>query len=274
MKKIPLVSVVIPVYNEAKYLDACLSSLSKQSYSQNEIIIVDDGSTDKSLEICRKYKTLIFKQAHLGPGAARNLGVSYATGEIIVFADADIRYDLDYIKKLIDPILKDKTIGTFTKEEFVANPDNIWSRCWSANSSLPPNRHLPENYHDTENVFRAILKSYFLKGKGFEINEGYADDSSLSKKINKVAISAPGAICYHFNPASLSEVFYSSRWIGRSLLFKKSIITFLRYTPLNSIRVGLKFIKRGAPNAFLQFKLVYDFGMFVGIFFNHGNRAK
>ena len=133
---------------------------------------------------------------------------------------------------------------------------------------------MPENYHDTENVFRAILKSYFLKGKGFEINEGYVDDSSLSKKINKVAISAPGAICYHFNPSSLSEVFYSSRWIGRSLLFKRSIITFLRYTPLNSIRVGLKLIRRGAPNAFMQFKLVYDFGMFVGIFFNYGNRAK
>lgn len=274
MKKIPLVSVVIPVYNEEKYLDACLSSLVKQSYSNNEIIIVDDGSTDKSLEICRKYKALVLRQAHLGPGAARNLGASHAKGEIIVLVDADMKFHKDYLKNIIKPILEKKAIGTFTKEEYVANPDNIWSRCWSINSNLPPDRRLPIDCPDTENAFRAILKSYFLKGKGYEVNEGYADDSSLSKKIKQLAVSAPGAICFHFNPSSLSEVYYSSRWIGRSLLFKQNIITFLRYSPLNSIRIAIKYIKRGAPYSIIPFKLIYDLGMFTGIFFNYGNRAK
>jgi glycosyltransferase involved in cell wall biosynthesis len=274
MKKPPLISVIIPVYNEEKYLDYCLSSLSKQSYIKKEIIIVDDCSADNSLKICKKYQVKIFRQSHQGPGAARNLGVAHAKGEIIVLADADMKYEKDYIKNLIKPIILGKAIGTFVKQEYVANPENIWSRCWSINSGLPPNRRLPENYPETENAFRAILKKYFLKGKGYDIHEGYSDDSSLSRKINLKALNAPAAVSYHFNPSSLSEVFYSARWIGRSAMFQQNIITFLRYSPLNSFRVSMKYIKRGAPYDIIPFKLVYDFGMFVGIFLSHGNRAK
>lgn len=272
--KTPFVSVIIPVYNEEKYLDFCLSSLSGQSYPEKEIIIVDDGSTDKSLQICQKYGVQILRQQHQGPGAARNMGVAHSKGEIIVLADADMKYDKKYIENLIKPILSGKSIGTFVKEEYVANQKNIWSRCWSINSGLPQNRRIPIDYHDTENTFRAIQKSYFLKGKGFDINEGYCDDSSLSQKINLKAVNAPGAVSYHFNPSTLSEVFYSARWIGRSVLFRPGIITFLRYTPLNSLRVSIKYIKRGAPLAIIPFKFVFDLGMFTGIFLNSGKRVK
>jgi glycosyltransferase involved in cell wall biosynthesis len=274
IKKKPLISIVIPVYNEEKYLNYCLSTLSNQSYSNKEIIIVDDGSTDKSIDICKRYKAALLKQVHQGAGAARNLGVSKSKGEIIILADADMRYDKDYIKKLIEPILAKRAIGTFIKQEYVANPENIWSRCWNINSNLPPNRRIPENYPNTENVFRAILKSYFIKGHGYETNDGYSDDSSLSKKIKKVAVNAPDAISFHYNPSSLIEIFYSSRWIGRSILFKPNLVTFLRYSPLNSLRISLNYIIKGAPWAIIPFKLTYDFGMFVGIFLNHGKRSK
>lgn len=269
------VTVVIPVYNEEKYLGFCLSSLSAQTYKNKEIIVVDDGSTDKSTAIAKKHKVKLLLQKHQGPGAARNLGVSSSLGDIIVFADADMRYDGHYIEKLIKPILEHKAVGTFIKEEYVANPDNIWSKCWSINSGLPIDRRLPKDYPDTENAFRAILKETFLKGKGFDVDEGYADDSSLSRKTNIKAINAPGAISYHYNPSSLSETFYSARWIGRSrFLFKPGFINFLRYSPANSIRVSLKYIFSGAPLAIIPFKFVFDAGMFMGIFFSYGKTTK
>lgn len=274
MKKLPLVSVVLPFYNEEKYLNACLTSLISQSYKNLEIIVIDDGSTDKSVDIIEKYPVKVLKQEHKGPGAARNLGANYARGEIIVFADSDMCFDKRYIENIVKPIVENRSIGTFTKEEFVANYDNLWSRCWSINSGMPFDRRLPINYPETENAFRAILKEYFLKSGGFAINEGYTDDSSISKKIKIKAVNAKGAICYHYNPASITEVFLSARWIGRSKLFKPNIVNLLRFSPLNSLRVGLKYFLRGSTPAIFIFKLVYDAGMFVGIFMNSGKTFK
>lgn len=274
MKSTSFVSVVLPVYNEEKYLDACLSSLINQSYRNFEIVIINDGSTDNSLNIIKKYPAKAFNMEHQGPGAARNLGVSHARGEIIVFADADMRFDKKYIENLIRPIVEKKSIGTFTKEEFVANYDNVWSRCWNINSGMPSDRRLPEDYPETENAFRAILKEYFTKAGGFETNEGYTDDSSISKKLKIEAINAKGAICYHYNPSSISEVFFSSRWIGRSKLFKPNLTNLLRFSLLNSLRICLKYFFNGAPFAIFSFKIIYDAGMLTGIFMNNGKTFK
>ncbi|MFH1833088.1 MAG: glycosyltransferase family 2 protein [Candidatus Levyibacteriota bacterium] len=273
MKKNPLVSVVTPFFNEEKYLDSCLFSIANQTYKNVQIIAVDDGSNDNSKRKVQsakqqfKFKNLtILEQCHLGPGAARNLGATMAKGEILVFADADMHYDKNYIQKLIKPIVEGKTIGTFTKEEFIANPDNLWSYCWNINSNLPRERRLPTDYPDTENAFRAILKKEFVRVEGFDENEGYTDDSSLARKLKIKALSAKGAICYHFNPSTLFEVFYSARWIGRSKIFRPSFENFLRFSPLNSLRISFKYILQKAPLSIIPFKLVYDFGVFTGIF--------
>ena len=77
-----LVSIIIPSYNEQDVIGACLNSISAQSYKNTEIILVDDGSQDKTIEIAKKYKAKIVKQGHKGPGPARNLGASIAKGKI------------------------------------------------------------------------------------------------------------------------------------------------------------------------------------------------
>ena len=77
VKKKSIVSVVIPAYNEEEDIEGCVRTLINQSYKPLEIIFVDDGSTDKTLEILSKYKDIkVLKQDHKGPGAARNFGVS------------------------------------------------------------------------------------------------------------------------------------------------------------------------------------------------------
>lgn len=266
--KNPLVSVVIAAYNEGKYIDKCLNSLKHQSYKNKEIIVVDDGSTDKTGEIAKRLGVRVYKVKHAGPGSARNFGVKRTKGKILAFLDADMKYNERYIEKLIIPIVEKRAIGTFVKEEFVANKENIWSRCWSINSNLPVERRIPLNFPETENIFRAILKNKFEKSGGFEVNEGYTDDSSVSRKLNLKALIAPGAISYHFNPSSLSEVFYSARWIGRGKIFSPSVINFLRFSPINSFRVSLKYLIKKAPFSFIIFKFIYDFGVLCGIFFS------
>ena len=92
-----LISIVVPVYNAAPYLDKCISSLIAQTHQNIEIILVNDGSTDNSLEICQSYvrkdsRIHVLSQVNKGQGAARNAGLAVASGEYVGFVDSD-----DYI---------------------------------------------------------------------------------------------------------------------------------------------------------------------------------
>lgn len=86
-----LISVIIPVWNGQTYLGAAIDSVWKQTVSSHEIIVVDDGSSDRSLEIVDTYGLAVrtYCQPHLGPAAARNLGIRQATGDLLAFLDAD-----------------------------------------------------------------------------------------------------------------------------------------------------------------------------------------
>ena len=96
---IPKVSLIIPVYNAEKYLQECLDSAINQTLENIEIIIVNDGSTDNSLTICKRYsqkdsRIKLISQKNSGVAVARNIALQTATGEYIAFMDSD-----DYIDK-------------------------------------------------------------------------------------------------------------------------------------------------------------------------------
>lgn len=104
-----LVSVIVPVYNAAQYLPQCLESLLCQTYEPIEIILIDDGSKDASLEICRKYaqqdsRVLILSQTNKGVSAARNKGIMLAKGGWITFVDADDWVEPNHLEELVDCI--------------------------------------------------------------------------------------------------------------------------------------------------------------------------
>src|SRR5271157_4444878 len=90
----PLVSVIMPLYNKRPYVERSIESISSQTYSNWELIIVDDGSTDGSADVVprddRRIKLL--RQANSGPGAARNRGTEMASGDYLAFIDADDCY--------------------------------------------------------------------------------------------------------------------------------------------------------------------------------------
>lgn len=179
-------TVIIPTYNEEESVIDCLESLDAQTLRDFEVILVDDGSTDRTLQKVRSHKPLNYKlsyfiQNHHGPGAARNFASKKAKGEILVFVDADMTFDKDFLKRLIKPIKKGDAKGTFSKEEYVSNWQNVWARCWNINEGWQEKRRHPKNYPDKQKVFRAVLKTEFDRVGGFTPG-GYNDDWSLSKK--------------------------------------------------------------------------------------------
>ena len=104
-----MISVIIPIYNMEKYLDRCINSITEQSYKNIEILLINDGSTDNSLKICKKFqkedeRIKFFSMNHQGVSIARNLGIEKAKGKYIMFIDSDDWIEKDTIKNLYENI--------------------------------------------------------------------------------------------------------------------------------------------------------------------------
>ena len=110
-----LVSAIIPVYNSEQFLEECIESLRNQTLKEIEMIFINDGSTDNSLEILNKYEKIdsrikVINQNNSGPSVARNIGIEVATGEYISFIDSDDWIDKDMYKMMYE----------------VARDNNLW----------------------------------------------------------------------------------------------------------------------------------------------------
>jgi len=106
-----LVSVIVPVYNVAPYLDQCLTSICQQTYPYLQIILIDDGSTDGSRAICdswaaRDPRITTIHQSNRGLSAARNVGIDYSNGDYLLFVDSD-----DYVREDFVEVLLAAAIG-------------------------------------------------------------------------------------------------------------------------------------------------------------------
>lgn len=104
------VSVIIPIYNSRKFLPMCIDSVINQSYDNIEIILIDDGSTDGSLDLCKEYacrdkRIKFFHQDNRGVSAARNIGLDQMTGEFFAFLDSDDELKYNAIEFLLNDIL-------------------------------------------------------------------------------------------------------------------------------------------------------------------------
>jgi glycosyltransferase involved in cell wall biosynthesis len=119
------VSIVVPVFNAANFLDACIVSVLGQTMPAWELILVDDGSTDSSVRVCERYarqdaRIRLLSQPNSGPSAARNTGVRAASGEFVTFLDADDLLFRDALENLLaaaDVHAADMVLGNFSKQE-------------------------------------------------------------------------------------------------------------------------------------------------------------
>ncbi|MBR2240053.1 MAG: glycosyltransferase family 2 protein [Bacilli bacterium] len=181
---LPLVSVVIPVYNVEAYLCQCLDSIISQTLKDIEIICVDDGSTDNSLNILKEYaakdkRITIITQKNLYAGTARNAGLKIAKSDYIMFLDSDDFFELNMLENMYNKIIEDNSdvvicryyiyddqsnkiigknninktfinnspfsINTFKNDLFTINPPNPWTKLFKKQLFIENNLQF-ENY--------------------------------------------------------------------------------------------------------------------------------
>lgn len=262
------VSIIIACYNEEAHIRLCLETLLKQNYKPLEIIVIDDGSTDRTQRIVEQFKNIRYSQLqHQGTALARNFGANQSKGNILVFVDADMEFPTDFISHLVEPINVEGKKGTFSLLEYVKNWDKPLSRCWNKNSNprLPDRLRVLQQQKSGED-FRAIVKSEFLKVSGFD-NTGYTDTWSLAKKLGYKPQNAANALYYHNNPETYNEVFQSARWIGKrqyKLGKLGTLFAIIRSFFLFSLIKGAYKLFRYHETAFIPFQIVYDWGITLG----------
>ena len=120
----PLVSVVIPVLNGARFLAEAIQSVLDQTYRPLEVVVVDDGSTDDSVAIARSFPTVfLIEQPHAGPGAARNRGIADSEGEFLAFLDADDLMPPDKLELQVGYLNEHPTVGcVLGRQELFGDP--------------------------------------------------------------------------------------------------------------------------------------------------------
>ena len=114
-------SIVVPVYNVEKYLEECIESVINQTYSGWELILVDDGSTDHSCQICERYankdsRIQLIKKENTGQADSRNIGVEKASGDYLLFVDSDDYIDTDTLQRLYGECLKWNSVDVIISE--------------------------------------------------------------------------------------------------------------------------------------------------------------
>lgn len=193
-----MISVIIPVYNSEKYLHKCIDSVLSQTYQDFELILVNDGSTDKSGAICDEYalkdeRVKVFHKENGGVSDARNRGIDNAKGEWIVFIDSDDWVNKNYLKELIEDI-KEKDV------DFVIHGDlgnsNIYNTLKNEEKVvLMFNKHdvfenlkISRNGYPVSKIYRLdIVNRFFIRFPlGINLHEDTMFVMQYTSKCNKI----------------------------------------------------------------------------------------
>ncbi|THD66784.1 glycosyltransferase [Robertkochia marina] len=173
-----LISIIIPVYNSEKELEKCITSVINQTYKNIEIILINDGSTDNSLTICKQFsdkdkRIVLLDQINSGPSETRNAGLKIAKGAYIQFIDSDDYIPYNYTEKLYKDLLKSNADLVISPIQTI-NEHNELLQLWQVEDG--------DYYLDkrSENYFHLLLKSFLLFGP---VNKIYKADLISKHKI-------------------------------------------------------------------------------------------
>ena len=170
----PKFSIIVPVYNVEQYIKECLDSIINQTYKDYEIIIVNDGTKDKSMDIVKKYKVKTINQENQGISAARNNGVKHAKGEYLLFVDSDDTIEKELLQKLANSLNDKPEVVRFQIQEVYEDQskkeykETGFSTCKGEKAFSKICK-----YHFVENpCCYAIKRSYYQKEK-YEFAKGF-----------------------------------------------------------------------------------------------------
>ncbi len=189
-----LISIIVPVYNVEQYLEKCVNSITNQTYKNLEIILVNDGTTDSSGDLCDKLATVdnrikVFHKENGGLSDARNYGVEKATGEYIGFVDSDDYIDVEMYEKLYEAIKKENADVAECNLKIVY-PDRKELFTEKKYYQICTKQEYLEEYLKIEKVFGSVwtklIKSDIAKKIQFPVGKLY-EDTYYAYKLIEVA---------------------------------------------------------------------------------------
>ncbi len=195
MKNLPLVSVVIPNYNYALYIGKCIESILAQTYGNIEVIVVDDGSTDNSHEVLKRYvdKVRVIYSHNFGVNHARNLGIRNCNGKFVSFCDSDDYWEPEKIQLQVDLMNENPNLSLVYTGVNVIEIDSkgitILKPCFRGLASKSILRY-PSRAIILSGSSTALLKTSFLKEREIAWNEALRLPGEDINFFNKVALIA------------------------------------------------------------------------------------
>ncbi len=248
--KLPFVSVIVPVYNEEKTIEASIKSLLAIDYEFYEIIIVDDGSSDSTESIVQNYPVKYIKISNSGPSKARNVGVSHASGEIVAFIDGDCIVDKNWLTELVKPYFFSDTIASvggiqLSKEEKSKVATGISrvfkTRIGSAGSTYcktTQSRGYIEEMDHNPSCNTSYKKEIINEVGLYDEDLWPIEDVELDHRIRTSGyriVNNPKAIVWHYRPSTIKSFFKMIKRYAnaRSVLGKKNrkLTSTIHYIP-------------------------------------------
>ena len=214
MKERMLVSVVLPVYNQATTIRRCLETIANQTSSPKEIIVVDDGSTDQTSAHLREFSKSntirVMQIPHSGRSSARNLGANNAQGTIIAFAEGDAEYDPTYLAEGLKFFADPKIGAAYIQHQAYHR------KGWIAEAVWLEREIAFQGYEPFSAWF--YRKKIFTDLGGFDESLECAEDQDLARRLRKEGWMIgfePRVLWWHREPDSLLKVIRRSCWRGR-----------------------------------------------------------
>lgn len=227
-----LVSIIVPIYNVEAYLKECIESILRQTYSHYELILVDDGSTDKSSDICDRYakqdsRIVVIRKINGGASSARNKGVETAQGKYIYMLDSD-----DYIENC--------TIEELVKHAVENESDLVFfdAHCIELNSDIAntEQRYLRNNRYESKNgkevVYQLMVnKEYHVNISMLFIKRELLNENQLQMVegiIYEDMLFTYQVFCFAKNVSYINKAYYTRRYRENSVMTaKKTIKNFM-----------------------------------------------
>ena len=216
-----LISVIVPVYNTEKYLDRCIQSILGQTYSNIELLLIDDGSTDSSGEICDKYaqqdsRVRVFHKENGGASAARNMGLDKANGSWIAFVDSDDWIDPEMYSEMYSLAVAESVDAVYCD---IAFEDAEAQSVISYNNKFEDHQLMYECLEPINVVYFSMCNKLIAK-KVFEFNKIRAvegvnmwEDVELAVKVRYFVNSSKviNIPYYHYNRTNITSTTHS-KW--------------------------------------------------------------
>lgn len=252
-----LVSVIVPVYNVEKYLNQCLDSIINQSYKYLEIILVDDGSTDRCGSICdeyakKDYRVHVIHKKNAGLGMARNSGLEIATGDFVVYVDSDDWLEIDMIEKLLTAIIQENADFSVCGYQKQTNNNNVVSINPCCNKKevffsdeikdkvlFPILGSNPDSYNDIDremcvwtNMYKmSIIKENHLKfvSERLYLSEDLFYNIDYIMHVKRAVFIPECLYNYRINIVSLTNIYRENRFQLLSNLYNNEIDILKKY---------------------------------------------